>query len=197
MCILIAVIFASTTRAQNRVMLNFNYSVNTPSGKFSDYIDKTSFRGWNATVTYRINERLAVGGSAGFQDFYQKNDRALYKSADGSDISAVVSNSIQTIPVLATVQYTLSSSETFKPYVGLGAGANIVMHTQYFGQFGNDYNKLGLAVRPEVGLFIPILKERETGLNISGAYNFMPYNEGGVKSLNNWSVGLGVKFPLR
>ena len=191
------ILTATSIRAQHRVMMNLNYSVNVPTGNFNEYIGKTSFRGWNASVVYRVTERFAIGGTVGFQDFYEKNDRALYKTADGSDISAVVSNSIQTIPVLATVQYTLTSSELVKPFVGVGAGANFIMHSQYLGQFANDHNKLGLAVRPEIGVFIPIMRERETGLNISGAYNFMPYNEAGVKNLNSWAIGLGAKFPLR
>lgn len=182
---------------QRRVMMNVNYSVNVPIGSFSDYIGNTSFRGWNASIAYRLNEKISIGGVIGFQDFYQKNERALYKDAEGSDISAVVTNSIQTIPLLATLKYSLSPGQTLQPYVGVGVGANFIMHGQYLGQFANDYNKLGFAARPEIGLFMPIKKDGESGVNIAGSFNFMPYSQGELKNLNNWGVSVGAKFPLR
>jgi opacity protein-like surface antigen len=184
-------------KAQHRVMMSVNYSVNVPIGSFNDYISNTSFRGWNASITYRLTEKISIGGTTGFQDFYQKNERALYKDAEGSDISAVVTNSIQTIPLLATVKYTLSTNQRIQPYVGVGVGANFIMHSQYLGQFANDYNKLGFAARPEAGLFIPLRKDGESGFNIAGAFNFLPYNQGDLKNLNNWGISVGAKFPLR
>jgi opacity protein-like surface antigen len=196
--VLISLLAAGTcVEAQHRVMMNVNYSVNVPIGSFSDYIGNTSFRGWNASITYRLNEKLSIGGTTGFQDFYQKNERALYKDAEGSDISAVVTNSIQTIPLLATVKYDLRPDQRLQPYVGVGVGANFIMHSQYLGQFANDYNKLGFAARPEVGLFMPFRKDGESGLNIAAAFNFLPYKEGDLTNLNNWGISVGAKFPLR
>jgi opacity protein-like surface antigen len=181
----------------HRVMMNVNYSVNVPTGNFSDYIGKTSFRGWNASITYRINEKIAIGATTGFQDFYEKTARAMYKDAEGSDISAVVTNSIQTIPLLATVHYSLSAGQSIQPYVGLGVGGNLIMHSRYLGQFATDNNKLGLAARPIAGVFIPVKKDSESGVNISGAFNFMPYKEDGLKNVNSWGINIGAKFPLR
>ncbi len=199
--ILIFIIFSffinTGIQAQNRVMLNLNYSVNGPTGSFKDYIGNTSFRGWNANITYRINEKIAIGATAGFQDFYEKTDRALYKDSEGRDISAVVSKSLQTIPLLATVRYSLSSSPTVNPYVGVGIGGSLIMHSRYLGEFPTDYNKLTAMIRPEVGVFLPIMKEREAGLTIAGSYNFIPYNENGIKNLNSWGISIGAKFPLR
>jgi hypothetical protein len=186
-------------QAQHRVLMNINYSVGVPTGNFREYIGSTSFRGWNASITYRLNEQIGIGATTGFQDFYEKIDRAVYKDADGSDISAVVTNSIQTIPLLATVQYTLltGQGQTLQPYIGLGVGANLIMHSQFLGQFADDDNKLKLAARPELGLFIPLKKDSEAGVNIAGAFNFMPYNHNNLKNLNTWGISLGAKFPLR
>lgn len=182
---------------QNLVKVNVSYSINIPAGNFREYIRQTSFRGYNASITYSINRKLAIGATTGFQDFYQKNPRAVYKYPDGTAISAVVSNSIQTIPILATMQYTFLPEQPIQPYGALGIGGNFIMHSQYHGQFGINRNKFGLAVRPEIGLFIPIKKYGESGVNIAGAYNFMPYKEGDVKSLNSWGISVGAKFPVR
>lgn len=184
-------------QAQHRVIMDVNYSIHGPVGSFSDYIKNTSFRGWNASITYRVNEKVSIGGVTGFQDFYQKNDRALYKDVQGRDISAVVTNSIQTIPLLATVKYSFSPTQRLQPYVGVGVGANFIMHSQYLGQFANDYNKLGFASRPEIGVFVPFRKDGESGLNVAGAFNWMPYKQGELTNLNSWGISVGAKFPLR
>ena len=184
-------------RAQHRLMMNVNYSVNVPTGSFADFIENTSFRGWNASVTYRLNQKVAVGATTGFQDFYRKIDRQVYKDVEGRDISAVITHSIQTIPFLATVHYGLSPEKRLQPYLALGAGAALVMRSRYLGQFADNHSKVKLAARLEVGLFIPIKKESEGGINIATAFNFIPYNEDELKNLNSLAITLGAKFPLR
>ena len=194
---LFIILTAISVRAQHRVMMNVNYAVSIPTGSFADYIDNISFRGWNASITYRLNQKIAIGATTGFQDYYKKIDRQVYKDAEGRDISAVISHSIQAIPLLATVHYTISPEQRVQPYVAFGAGANLIMRSRYLGQFADDDNKVKLAARPEVGVFIPIKKESEGGINIAGAFNFSPYNQDDVKNLNSWGITVGAKFPLR
>jgi opacity protein-like surface antigen len=184
-------------QAQHRLMMSVNYSVNVPTGSFADFIENTSFRGWNASVSYRLNQRISLGATTGFQDFYRKTDRQVYKDAEGRDISAVITHSIQTIPFLATVQYGLSPEKRVQPYAALGAGASLVTRSRYLGQFADNDSKVKLAARPEVGLFIPIKKESEGGINIATAFNFIPYNEDELKNLNSFAITVGAKFPLR
>ena len=186
-----------SARAQHRVMMNVNYNVSVPTGSFAEYLDNTSFRGWNASITYRLNPKLAIGAITGFQDYYKKIDRQVYKDAEGRDISAVITHSIQSVPLLATIHYTLVPEQRLQPYLAFGAGANLIMRSRYLGQFAEDENKVKFSARPEVGLFIPIKKDSEGGINISGAFNFIPYNHDDVKNFNNWGISIGAKFPLR
>src|SRR5690349_7755211 len=95
------------TKAQEReLQLDLNYSVGIPSGSFkTDAVDKTSFRGWTANLLYNITDKISVGIGTGFQDFYQIYPRSVYKLSEGGEVSAVLTNSIQTIPVLAEFQY--------------------------------------------------------------------------------------------
>ena len=195
--LLIAILTGTHTLAQRRLSMTLNYSVSVPTSGFADFIEKTSFRGWNAKLLYRINEPISVGATVGFQDFYEKNERAVYKDEDGYDISAVVSNSIQTIPVLATFQYKMPGVSVIQPFVALGVGANFILHSQYLGQFSNDDTKIGFAARPELGFFIPFRKESDAGVNVSGAFNFMPYKQNNLDNLHNIGINVGAKFPLR
>lgn len=186
-------------RAQEReLQLDLNYAVGIPSGSFkTDAVDKASFRGWTANLMYNITDKISVGLGTGFQDFYQKYPRAVYKLAEGGEVSAVLTNSIQTIPILAQFQYRFMPGKLVQPYVGVGVGGNMIAFDQYLGEFDNSKSSFKFAARPEAGLFIPFRKEGPAGIHVFGAYNYMPYKEDGVENLNNWGVGLGAKFPLR
>jgi opacity protein-like surface antigen len=185
--------------AQEReLQLDINYAIGIPGGSFkSDAVDKTSFRGWTANLMYNITDKISIGVGTGFQDFYQKYPREVYKLSEGGEVSAVLTNSIQTIPVLAQVQYRFLPGKMVQPYVGVGVGGNMVVFDQYLGEFENSKSDFKFAARPEAGLYIPFRKDGPAGIHIFGAYNYMPYKENGIDNLNNWGAGVGVKFPLR
>jgi opacity protein-like surface antigen len=186
-----------TSQAQEgSVRLNINYTVTSPSGSFKDYVEETSWRGWTANLLYGITDKFSIGGGFGFHDFYQKFPRAVYNLQEGGQISAVISNSLQAIPVLATVQYKFMPGAAIQPYVAAGIGGNFIIYNQFIGEFSNSNSSIGFALRPEAGVFIPIGK-RDFGINLNGIYNYMPYNKNGLDGINSWGVGAGVRFSLR
>lgn len=182
---------------QGTVKLNVNYSINSPVGEFKDFINKTSYRGWTATALYGVTDKLAVGLGTGYHDFYQKYPRGVYPLKDGGDVSAVVSNSLQTIPILLTGQYNFLPNATVQPYVGVGVGGNMVFYRQFLGEFSDTKTKFGFAARPEAGVYVPFRKGGPAGITVNAAYNYMPFNYEGVDRLDNWGAGIGVKFPLQ
>lgn len=186
-------------KAQEReLQLDINYSIGIPGSSFkNDAVSNTSYRGWTANLLYNITPGLSVGIGTGFQDFYQKYPRATYKLEGGGDVSAVLTNSIQTVPLLAQVQYRFMPGSAIQPYVGVGVGGNMVLYTQYLGETDNSKSSIKFAARPEAGLFVPFRKNGPAGIHAFGVYNYMPYKTYGIDDLSNWGVGLGVKFPLR
>jgi len=182
---------------QGELMLNLNYSISSPVGSFKDFVSKTSYRSWTGSVLYGINDKLAVGLGTGFQDFYEKYPRQTYKLDDGSDISAVLTNSVQAVPLLAQVQYKFTPNATIQPYVSLGVGGNMILYRQYVGEFSNSKNKFGFAARPEAGIYVPFRKGGPSGITLHADYNYMPVNYNDLDNMNNWGAGIGVKFPLR
>jgi opacity protein-like surface antigen len=197
--VLIAGLFtAGALQAQEgRLNLNINYSINTPTGDFKDFVNKTSYRSWAASLLYGINNKLSVGFGTGFQDFYQKYPRQVYKLEGGGDVSAVLSNSVQAIPLLAQVQYNFTPEARVQPYVGVGVGGNLILYRQYLGEFGSSKNKFGFAARPEAGVFVPFRKGGPAGITLRADYNYMPVNYNDLQGMDNWGAGIGVKFPLQ
>ena len=190
-------LFAVSDVAAQRMKLNINYGVGIPATSgFKDYVSNTSFRGWNANLLYEVNDQWSVGLGVGMQSFYQRYDRAIYKTVEGSDLSAVVTNTAIAMPILVQGQFNLLPEAKVQPYVGMGVGANFGIYRQYFGEFSNNTTKLGFAARPEAGILIPVGKYRESSIVVGAAYNYLPYKQDNLTDMSNLGLHAGFKFPL-
>ena len=174
------------------------YTVGIPMGSFKNTVSEISPRGFRGALYFGINDNLALGAGSGFQDFYQKHDRQLYQLSDGSDLSAVRSYSIQSIPILVESKWSFSPGKTVQPYVGLGIGGNLINYNDYVGEFGAERKtSFGFAARPHAGVYIPFRKHGESGLTLSGSYSIMPFNADEVSNLNHIGIHAGVTIPMR
>jgi hypothetical protein len=183
--------------AQDRLLFKIGYNTGMPVGSFKDYISKNSFRGYRGELLYPVNERLKVGLGVTFNDFYEKIPRKNYQTSEGV-LSAVVSNSIQTTPIMVKGEYELTKSGWIRPYVGLGAGFDLITYARYFGEFGDKKSAFKPAVGGEAGINIPFNKEtRVSGINLGGHFNYLPFKYNELSNLNNWGIHVAAYFPLR
>jgi len=183
--------------AQHSLQLNFNYNVNFPMGTdFRNLTDKPAFKGFTAGLAYPVTDQFRVGISLGYNDYYQKFPRQVYSNGPGSDISAVISNSIQQLPLLITADYTLLKTGLIRPYVGAGAGVNFISFDQYLGEFDDPVHYTRFAARGEAGILIPLSNYSATALRIGGSYNYAPLKKLGVDNLSNWGIHAGISVPL-
>jgi hypothetical protein len=187
----------SGIQAQQKIQFKIGYNTGMPVGAFKDFMAKNSFRGFLGELSYPVNDRLKVGLGVSFNDYYEKLPRQLYETKEGT-ISAVVSNSIQTTPVLFKANYELTQGNFIRPYIGVGAGFNFIGYSQYLGEFGEKKTSFKPAAAAAAGLNIPFNKEtRASGINLGAHFNYMPYKKYGIKNLNNWGLHAGVFFPLK
>ena len=181
-----------------RLDLNYNYSL--PLGSFkSDLISHGSGRGFNGSLQYLINNKWAAGLGVGFQDYYQKYPRAVYQLDKNQYVSAVLSNSIQVMPILAKGTFMpMGGKGVVQPYISVGAGAGIVDFKQYLGEFtSNSKTSASFAAQGGVGVLIPFGKLSSSGINIGADYNYIPYKNFGYNNLSSMNFHAGVFFPLR
>ncbi len=199
LAVIAGVFSLSAVQAQKGLTkLDLGYNVALPLGDFkATSVNNTSYRGFQASVLYGINNKLSIGLGTGFQDFYQKDPRQVYKLTDGSDVSAVLTKSIQTIPVLATAKYNFTPNAAVQPYAALGVGGNLISYNQLLGEFGNQQSKVGFAARPEAGVYIPFKKNGVSGISVGASYNIMPFTQLGSSNLNNLGLHAGISIPLR
>jgi opacity protein-like surface antigen len=180
---------------QLNLALNYNAAVPLSSG-FRDYVSKTSFRGFQGSVLYSVNNSLRVGLQSSYNDFYQKYPRQVYKTTDGSDISTVISNTMQVVPVLLKGEYSLLKNGWVKPYVGLGAGIGLINYSQFLGEFEFSHAYTKAAFTGDFGVLMAFKKTGEYGLRLSTSYNLSPFNEAEIKNVDSWNVQVGVVIPL-
>jgi opacity protein-like surface antigen len=195
--IAISVQVITVSAQQGELRMTASLAGAVPTGGLKDMVDKTSLRGADITILYGVNDKLGVGLDLGFQDFYQKFPRAVYKLSDGSDISAVITNSIQTIPFLATAKYNFTPGNTIQLYATAGAGGAVVINRQFIGESPNDDNKISFAAKPGIGVYIPFRKQGEVGLNLGASYNYIAYKQEGVSNLSYIGFTVGIGFPMR
>jgi hypothetical protein len=195
--------------------VNIFYSYAIPTGDFKNsFINRNSPLGAAVETMRYVNENLALGISFGFQDFYQKESRDLYVLSDGSDISAVRSRSVQTMPILLKANYfplkmkpapirqfgSPKPKNEFQalPYASLGLGPNLVWYQQLLGIFTNAEDfKFAFAAQAGLGVKVPFGSTLQNGLVLDGNYNLMPFNQFVMNNVNHFNFRLGLQFEIQ
>ena len=187
-----------TTSAQKGTLqMNLNYNYGIPSGAFkNDLVKNNSPRGGRGSIMYSFSDRLSAGVESGYQDYYQKYPRDLYPLSSSQDVSAVITNSIQATPFLLKGKYFLLPAASVKPYVSLGAGANLISFKQYLGEFSSGRSSVGFLAQGGLGIMIPFKKYGSSGINLGASYEYAPYTKNGYDNLNSMNLQAGVTFPI-
>jgi len=187
---------ASAQQGTFKLDLNYNYSLPV-SGFKSDLINENSSRGFMGALMYSFSDKITAGLDFGFQDYYQKYPRALYNIGKSQTVSAVLTNSIQTTPVLLKAKYFPLSTSFLKPYISVGAGANVIDFNQYLGEFGSGQTNVKFRAQGGIGLLIPFAKFSSSGFNLGATYDYAPYNRFGYNNLSSINFQGGITINLK
>ena len=200
-CMVVSLL-GSEASAQQKLKMELSYNVSSPLGSFkNDYINKTSYKGGSGEISYAFNPKFSLGLHAGFQSYYQKYDRQVYKLEGNQTISAVVSNNMDMVPLLLRgTFFPMGSKATAKiqPYLSAGAGINMVNYSQYLGQFGGSETSTPFAAQAGGGIKIPFGNSyNQTAIKLGATYNYTNYNRNEIAKLNSVGFNAGVVFALR
>ena len=202
-CALVLVLVASQgySQSNNKWRMHLGYNVSAPTGSFkNDFVSKTSFRGATGEISYTFNPTFSLGLKSGYQDYYEKFDRQVYHTQGNESISAVITNSMQVVPVLINGTFSpMGGKASFiKPYLSAGAGINLVDYRQYLGEFPSSDASGVFAMQAGAGVLIPFTKvNQETGFRIGANYNYAAYKKNGISNLSSVGVNAGIVFSLK
>jgi hypothetical protein len=180
--------------------LNLNYNYSFPIGSFkNDIISNASPRGFGGEVMHGINNKFEAGIYGGYQDYYQKYPRAVYQTDNHEVTSAVVTNSIQAMPILFKLNFSPlgATHASVRPYIAAGAGYSLIDFSQYLGEFGGTASNGGFTAMASAGINVPFGRFSNAGVKIGADYNYVSYSKYGYNNLNNVSLHAGLFFPLR
>lgn len=188
---------ATAQKIKSSLKIDYNYSL--PLGNFkSDIISHGSPRGVSAELMFGICKNFSAGLQFGYQDYYQRYPRSIYATGGNHEVTfAVLSNSIQMVPLLAKGTFMPLSNAPMRPYISLGAGVSLINFSQYLGEFGGSNSNAAFTAQCGAGVNIPLGKTHAAGINIGADYNYVRYNQYGYNNLNNLSLKAGIYFPLK
>jgi hypothetical protein len=192
--LLLMVLTPALTAAQGNFNLNVNYTPALPTGNFKNVTDAITWRGWEASLLYQATAKFSFGLTGGTLAFYKKNPRAVIHQ-NGKDISAVVTNSVELMPIMLKVKYDFTGG-SLRPFVAVAAGLNVIHYDKYYGVFVDENHVTHFVAQPEVGLHIAFGRTSKVGLNLGVGYNIMPFKNDDTDELNNivFKAGLGFKL---
>jgi outer membrane protein W len=176
-----------TLNNSNQFIINWEVAI--PNN--SDYVSKTSFSNGRAEYRYFMNNQFAIGASIGWNSFNEKVDRQLYETPDGgSAVFTDVIRQVYKLPISFNGYYYFGSSDAFRPYAGLGLGANYAQQEAYFNVFVTEDKNWGFLARPEIGA--QYMFNRDMGMNAYVAYSYATNKSEYFDSSNLAHIGIGL-----
>lgn len=195
--------FSFTSHAQNEQTYTYynksqfliSWDVNIPMS--NDFIGKTSFSGGRMEYRYFNSRTFSYGLSIGWNTLEDYVEGTAYTNSDGATLYTDMVRQMRQLPILAHANFYLSSSETTKPYIGIGIGTNYINTIGYYNIFQTEDPSWGFMARPEVG--IEFLSYNGFGFFINAAYNYSTNKSElfpSIDRVQGVSAGFGVLWSF-
>ncbi len=190
--ILVLLIAVSTMSYGQEKFSTASYTLGFGSGSTNDFINKTSFAGFNFEFgSYFSQELLSAGLQMGYQSFYKEFSKDTYEIDNGA-ITGKQYRYIHAVPILLNgLFYPLGQSTIVIPHAGLGVGTYYIDKEKDMGVYSSQQSNWHFGLAPRAGLCIPI--NLNTYFEFNGQYNiaFKTKNTDAEKWL---SLSFGVRF---
>ncbi|RKY93267.1 MAG: hypothetical protein DRQ13_09685, partial [Ignavibacteriae bacterium] len=150
--ILILIITASVS-AQSLGSITYNMSF--PTSKLSDYIDKTSFKGFGLEGRWFSNKNISFGLSFAWTVYDQRVTDPIQIVNEGlsGTISGTQVRVVNTLPMLATAHYYVGKRrDQFRFYFGTGAGMYYIQQRLEIGLVAIESDNWHFGLAPEAGV---------------------------------------------
>lgn len=186
------IFFTQNAYCQQPGYWSLQYGVSFGSGDLGEYISAPSFRG--ALIEYRkaIKDNVLVGFDIGWNVFYEKKDADTYTVGTES-ISGVQYRTQNTLPMLVSGEYFISTSNALKPYVGFGIGTMYCERSTDMNLYRLQEKPWTFAIKPELGLLYET--SYSTSLKLAVKY-YNGFKTGQLDSQSYISVSAGLAFHL-
>ncbi len=183
--IFIMLLVATATTAQVAESA-FHVSWVTMKPTYTDYVSKTSSRGFNLGFTKFITDRFGAGLSGSYAVLDDYVPRQTYEFPGGA-ITTDIFNYMYFYTLTANGQYYFKTTGLFIPFASLSAGAGFTEYTIYYNAYSESDNKISFTVRPELGALYRFQKYSTLGMKAAVSYDYAT-NKSDYFELKNFSA---------
>ena len=163
---------------------SFTYNMAVPMGETKDMVGKYSFRGIGIEGRKFIDNNFSMGGSVGWNVFYEKQDK-MTTEHDNITLTGTHFNTINAFPFYVNASYYLNEGSYVRPYLGMNVGAIYTLYRKDIGLYRFEEKPLKFGIAPEIGILF------ETYSGSSFTINFK-YNYGAETSDTDPLSYLGI-----
>jgi outer membrane protein W len=175
-------------------LYGFSWEVAFPTGNF---VSKTSFLGAKLEYRHFVKDNISVGGTLGWNNYDEYVGRKTYENADQTlAITTDQQRFVFNLPMTVDGFYYLKEGKHFKPYAGIGLGAQYSSQAVYYNIFVTEDKNWGFIARPQIGTIIKYSEYSATRFMIAAGYNYATNKNTTFRMDNfqNFWVSLGISF---
>ncbi len=188
-------LFSTASFAQRDVFLG-SWEIAFPTN--TDLLSKTSFSGGRVEYRHFLQNgsfSIGIAGSWNSFDQYTAKQTYEYETGNGAVTTDLIKH-IYSTPITLTGHYYFKlSSNMFKPYVGVGLGAQYSEQNLFFNIYEVDNSDWGFVVRPEAGVLVRFAPS--FGGFVSCAYNYATNDAYKADHLEHIAVNIGFAMFLQ
>jgi len=193
--ICVALISCTVTNAQwAHNLFGISWEIGIPVSN-NDFLKKTSMEGGKIEYRHKIKENLTVGGFLNWRSYYEYFPTATYENPEKTQaVTTDMYRYIYNLPMGANVHYYFKAGDMFKPFAGLGIGAQYSEQSMYYNIFLAEDKNWGFLLRPELGTIIKF--QEQWGALIGATYSWSTNKNDrlGIKSLGDVNFQIGLVF---
>lgn len=178
--------------SQQESYISVQYGVSFGTGDMSDFIAKVSWRGFLLEYRSALNDHLLAGVDAGWNVFYEKKNQDSY-TVGTVTLSGVQYRYQNSVPLLATVDYLISSDKALKPYVGLGIGTIYNERATDMNLYRLTEDTWQFALKGELGLLYEL--NYTASIKLAAKY-YSGFKTNTLDNQGYFSISLGMAWSL-
>ncbi|QZT37490.1 outer membrane beta-barrel protein [Halosquirtibacter xylanolyticus] len=171
-----------------------NYNMGFATGEIQDFTQTNSFRGTSIEYRTFVSNKLSVGFSGDFQNFYDAKGKETMEYKD-IVLTGNAYNWVYTSSLMGTFHYYLKNPSTSKlvPYIGIGAGGVYTSYEKTLGGVDFQADNWQFGIAPEIGIMLKL--NSHLFFNGSARYNYTIENNN-MASQEYWSIKTGFAFAF-
>lgn len=166
------------------------WQISFPTGDTKEFVDETSFGGMGLDFRKVVAPNTTAGFMAGWNIFHERRDAT--ETINNVTVTGTQDRYINSFPIMVNAHRYFGERRSWRPYLGLNAGAIVVIRTFGVGVYAAEEDSWDWGIAPEVGLVIPM--QSGAGFLINARYNWSPTHQdlaGEDEDLTYWGLNIG------